>query len=303
MAKDSMAKASTPEPFSASKTSNWVARGGGLPDYIQHIAHDLVEKRGKTESEAIAMAIGIVKRWARGGGNVDAGTRAAASKAVAEWEALKAKNAVKGAAKGAKRLAEERVGVIAEAFDGKKAPPFEKGGGRGGDKGGWTGEHKGGGGSPFGKGSGKCPTCDEPISQHDLGGRLKKDKVEESRTSGFDDALSGARKAKALSSKEHQQRVNAAHSHKGGGAPEINWDKIRDTNDVTLPHPFPDHDQDGQPSPHPRLDQHVHGSRVVDAKGNRFLLMGHGSVQGSVILRDSKRRQFHADSGMRLKKA
>lgn len=30
----SLAKASTPEPFSASRTSNWVARVGGLPPYI-----------------------------------------------------------------------------------------------------------------------------------------------------------------------------------------------------------------------------------------------------------------------------
>lgn len=50
-----------------------------------------MEKRGKSESNAIQMAIGIVKRWARGGGNVDSGTRAAAAKAVAEWEALRAK--------------------------------------------------------------------------------------------------------------------------------------------------------------------------------------------------------------------
>lgn len=94
-AKDSLIKASTPEPFSASRTSNWVARGGGLPPYVQHIAHDLVEKRGMNESRAIQMAIGIVKRWARGGGNVDATTRAAAAKAVAEWEALKGKSRVK----------------------------------------------------------------------------------------------------------------------------------------------------------------------------------------------------------------
>lgn len=89
-AADSMAKASDPEPFSKSKTSNWVARGGGLPAYIQHIAHDIAEKRGKSVSNAIQIAIGVVKRWARGGGNVDSGTQAAASKAVAEWEKLKA---------------------------------------------------------------------------------------------------------------------------------------------------------------------------------------------------------------------
>lgn len=43
-----------------------------------------------SESKAIEMAIGICKRWARGGGNVDANTRAAAAKALAEWEKLKA---------------------------------------------------------------------------------------------------------------------------------------------------------------------------------------------------------------------
>jgi hypothetical protein len=102
-AADSMVKASTPEPFSRSKTSNWVARRGGLPAYVQHIAHDLMEKRGKSESQAIQMAIGIVKRWARGGGNVDANTRAAAAKAVAEWEKMKAANA---AAKAGKKLSE-----------------------------------------------------------------------------------------------------------------------------------------------------------------------------------------------------
>jgi peptidoglycan hydrolase-like protein with peptidoglycan-binding domain len=91
MAKDSLAKASTPEPFSTSTTSNWVARGGGLPAYIQHIAHDIMDKQGKSESNAIQIAIGVVKRWAAGGGKVDANTRAAAAKAVSEWDALKAK--------------------------------------------------------------------------------------------------------------------------------------------------------------------------------------------------------------------
>lgn len=102
-AADSMRKANTPEPFSTSKTSNWVARGGGLPPYIQHIAHDIAEKRGKSVSNAIAIAIGVVKRWARGGGSVDSGTRAAASKALAQWEKLKAGNAAK---KEAKKLTE-----------------------------------------------------------------------------------------------------------------------------------------------------------------------------------------------------
>jgi len=100
LAADSLLKASTPEPFSTSRTSNWVARRGGLPSYIQHIAHDLIEKRGMTESRAIATAIAIVKRWAAGAGNVDANTRAAATKAVMEWEALKARNGAKLSATG-----------------------------------------------------------------------------------------------------------------------------------------------------------------------------------------------------------
>lgn len=105
MAKDSLAKASTPEPFSTSKTSNWVARGGGLPDYAQHIAQALV-RSGHPESEAIAIAISTIKRWAAGGGNVDAGTKAAAAKALAQWEKLKAANAAKSIGKDAAKARE-----------------------------------------------------------------------------------------------------------------------------------------------------------------------------------------------------
>jgi hypothetical protein len=90
----------TPSPFSASKTSNWVARGGGLPSYIQHIAKAIV-RGGKSESEAISIAIGTCKRWAAGGGGVSPEVKAAAAKAIAQWEALKAKNAGKEAAKKA----------------------------------------------------------------------------------------------------------------------------------------------------------------------------------------------------------
>lgn len=106
-AKGSLAKASTPEPWSTSKTSNWVARGGGLPDYIQHVSHGIKRSNpALSTSEAIARAIGVVKDWARGGKHVDAETRAAAAKAVAEWEALKAKQHAKSAAKGAKAATE-----------------------------------------------------------------------------------------------------------------------------------------------------------------------------------------------------
>lgn len=88
MAIDSMVKASTPEPVGPHPL--WKKPGFHLPYYIEHIANDIWHKRGKSESEAIAIAIGVCKRWARGGGKVDANTRAAAAKAVAEWEATKA---------------------------------------------------------------------------------------------------------------------------------------------------------------------------------------------------------------------
>lgn len=79
----------TPEPFSSSKTSNWVAKAGGLPNYVQHVAHALV-RRGKSESAAIRMAIGIIKNWAEGKGDVSDAVRAAAAKALAQWEKMKA---------------------------------------------------------------------------------------------------------------------------------------------------------------------------------------------------------------------
>lgn len=69
--------------------TNWVEEAGGLPHYIKQIAEDLVDKHGV--SGAIRLAVGIVKRWCRGAGNVTAKTRAKACKAVAEWEAKRAR--------------------------------------------------------------------------------------------------------------------------------------------------------------------------------------------------------------------
>jgi hypothetical protein len=60
-----------------------------LPAYIEHIANALIA-HGHGESEAIQIAVGVVKRWASGGGKVDANTRAAAQKALGEWNAEKA---------------------------------------------------------------------------------------------------------------------------------------------------------------------------------------------------------------------
>ena len=67
----------------------WHHKGLMLPPYIQNVAHGIM-KSGRPKSMAIAAAIGVVKRWARGGGKVSPEVRAAAAKAVAEWEALKA---------------------------------------------------------------------------------------------------------------------------------------------------------------------------------------------------------------------
>jgi len=69
----------------------WGDKKAQLPAYIQNIAHSLI-KSGHTESEAISIAIGAVKRWASGRGKVTPEVRAAASKALAEWEKLKAEH-------------------------------------------------------------------------------------------------------------------------------------------------------------------------------------------------------------------
>lgn len=79
---------------------SWIeAVGGEIPEYICRVAKNLVA-RGYTISHAIATAVNTIKRWARGGTSsksgprakaVHADTQAKAAKALAEWEALKAK--------------------------------------------------------------------------------------------------------------------------------------------------------------------------------------------------------------------
>lgn len=81
-----------------SPKSNWVEKAGDLPAYVREIARS-VEKTGKTLSQAIAIAISRIKKWAAGGDGVSAKTAAKASKALAEWEALKAKNKARQASK------------------------------------------------------------------------------------------------------------------------------------------------------------------------------------------------------------
>lgn len=98
------ALSSTHAPIGKGGT-NWVTRSkpgntGQLPAYIQNIRNALI-RNGKPESSATAIAIGTCKRWARGGGNVHPEVRAAAAKAIAEWEAMKGASHVKSAARKA----------------------------------------------------------------------------------------------------------------------------------------------------------------------------------------------------------
>ena len=77
-------------PLSASKTDNWVARRGGLPPYVRGVARGIARKHGgKVTSKDIKIAIARMKVWSAGGGHVHPLVRAAAAKAVSQWEAIK----------------------------------------------------------------------------------------------------------------------------------------------------------------------------------------------------------------------
>ncbi len=67
---------------------NWVEKQGGLPEYICQVAR-AIKRSGKSTSQAIAIAVSRIKKWASGVG-VDADTQAKAAKALAEWEKKKA---------------------------------------------------------------------------------------------------------------------------------------------------------------------------------------------------------------------
>lgn len=77
-------------PLSTSKTSNWVARNGGLPPYVRGIARGIAKKHGgKPTSRDIAAAWTQVKKLAAT--SKHPAIRAAASKAVAQEKALQAR--------------------------------------------------------------------------------------------------------------------------------------------------------------------------------------------------------------------
>jgi HK97 family phage prohead protease len=78
-----------------SPRKNWVENTGELPGYVREVARSIHEKRGIPLENAIPIAIAQIKKWAAGGDGVNADTRAKAAKALAQWEALKARNAAR----------------------------------------------------------------------------------------------------------------------------------------------------------------------------------------------------------------
>ena len=80
--------AATPSPRGPNDL--WAKPGFKLPDYIENVARGL-QQAGRSESEAVSMAIGVVRRWASGGGKVHPEVVAASKAAIAEWEATKAR--------------------------------------------------------------------------------------------------------------------------------------------------------------------------------------------------------------------
>lgn len=68
----------------------WKTEGLELPHYIRNVARGIM-RQGKSKSQAIRLAVAAVKRWARGGSDVSPEVRAAAAKALAAWQAARAK--------------------------------------------------------------------------------------------------------------------------------------------------------------------------------------------------------------------
>lgn len=77
-------------PLLTSERQNWVDKAGGLPEYIRIVRNALV-RSGHKPGEAVEIAVQAMKRWAGGGQHVTPPVRAAAAKAVGEWEALRTK--------------------------------------------------------------------------------------------------------------------------------------------------------------------------------------------------------------------
>jgi hypothetical protein len=71
-----------------SPKSNWVEEEGGLPKPIEEMAHDLITERGMTRERAIAVSINRARLLAAKG-------NPKYIKAIAQWEAMKARRHAK----------------------------------------------------------------------------------------------------------------------------------------------------------------------------------------------------------------
>lgn len=119
-----------------SPKKNWVENSGGLPAYIEEVAK-AIKKSGKTTSQAIAIAISRIKKWAVDP-KTDATTKAKAVKAVAQWEALRAKNKARMSAKKVEAsngtpgflnlcVPSFDVNAVRKAFDKEYGPSYSEG--------------------------------------------------------------------------------------------------------------------------------------------------------------------------------
>lgn len=103
--------------------------GAELPGFVREVARALM-RNGKSKSQAIQIAIGQIKKWAAGGGGVNADTQAKAARALEQWEAAKAKARAtpnKSDHSNPVYAPGQRVVFLANAPEGKKAPA-KKGG-------------------------------------------------------------------------------------------------------------------------------------------------------------------------------
>jgi hypothetical protein len=110
--------------------NNWVEEDavGGLPEYICRIARAINrDDPSKSISDVIAIAVGRVKTWARGGGGVTAKTRAQAAKAVAQWEAKKKAAKLDNKVKASHTIVEATTGLTDSQLElAAKIPCTEK---------------------------------------------------------------------------------------------------------------------------------------------------------------------------------
>jgi len=115
----SLSKLNTRAPLDRSPKKNWVENAGGLPMYIRRIANHLHAEKGMTISRAIAVAVNAVNRmcgtgdlnW-KGVQQVNAGSRAEACAAVADWERKKAGARVSKGVLGRKWSDEEYIDYL-----------------------------------------------------------------------------------------------------------------------------------------------------------------------------------------------